>query len=109
LVGGAALVCPSYRESLGRVLFEAWDAGLVPVVWSGSGGAAEAVLASGGGLTYAAQDGASLAQTLRTLLSLAPDARVALIEAGRAWLRSNCDVTAHAGRMMHLFEDARSL
>ena len=31
------LACPSHREPLGRVVFEAWDAGAVPVVFAGAG------------------------------------------------------------------------
>jgi hypothetical protein len=38
-------VCPSHMELLGRVIFEAWDVGAVPVAFSGSGGAAEIVAA----------------------------------------------------------------
>lgn len=109
LVGGSALVCPSHREPLGRVLFEAWDAGLIPLVWSGSGGAAEVVLESGGGLTYPTQDGVSLANTLRTLLDLSPEARAGLVQAGRMWLQSNCDASTHASHMMRIFEGASTL
>ena len=46
----SVLVCPSHREPLGRVIFEAWDAGAVPVVFAGSGGAAEVIEASAGGI-----------------------------------------------------------
>ena len=49
---GDFLACPSQNESLGRVIFEAWDAGLVPLAWKGSGGPAETISASRGGLLY---------------------------------------------------------
>lgn len=46
----SVLVCASHSEPLGRVIFEAWDAGAVPVAFSGSGGTAEIVAAAKGGI-----------------------------------------------------------
>jgi glycosyltransferase involved in cell wall biosynthesis len=87
----AVLACPSLREPLGRVIFEAWDAGAVPVVFAGSGGAAEIVAASGGGLAYETQTAASLAAALTRALTLDAEQASALVSRGRAWVREHCD------------------
>jgi glycosyltransferase involved in cell wall biosynthesis len=87
----SVLVCPSHREPLGRVIFEAWHAGAVPIVFAGSGGAAEIVAASRGGLIYDEQTPEALAGALHDALALGEDARARLIENGRSWMRSHCD------------------
>ena len=85
----SVLACPSHREPLGRVIFEAWDAGAVPVVFAGAGGAPEIVTAANGGLTYKKQTPESLAAALSAALALAPSDRARLVANGRAWMRSN--------------------
>jgi glycosyltransferase involved in cell wall biosynthesis len=85
----SVLACPSHREPLGRVIFEAWDAGAIPVVFEGAGGAPEIVIAADGGLTYEEQTPESLAAALSAALSLAPSDRARLVANGRAWMRSN--------------------
>lgn len=91
LAAASVLVCPSYKEPLGRVIFEAWDAGVLPVVCADSGGAAEAVIAADGGVLYARQDARSLAEAILTALELAPAERERRIENGRSWMKDNCD------------------
>ncbi len=85
----SVLACPSYREGLGRVIFEAWHLGVVPVVFAGAGGAPEIVTAADGGLTYDTQTPESLAAAVSAALALAPSSRAQLIANGRAWMRSN--------------------
>lgn len=96
LEGATALVCPSRYEPLGRVLFEAWQAGTVPIVWAGSGGAAEVVAESGGGLIYDEQTGESLARALSRATALTPEERATLVDCGRRWVRGACGPDAHA-------------
>lgn len=77
----SVLVLPSHREPLGRVIFEAWDAGAVPVVFAGSGGAAEVVEAANGGFMYQEQTPGSL----REVLDRARHGRNRSGEAGEQW------------------------
>jgi glycosyltransferase involved in cell wall biosynthesis len=84
------LACPSHREPLGRVIFEAWDAGAVPVVFAGSGGAAEIVEAADGGVIYDEQSALSLAEALARAISLEQSEVDRLIANGRAWMSANC-------------------
>lgn len=95
LASASVLACPSHREPLGRVILEAWDAGCVPVVYAGSGGAAEIVRASGGGVLYDAQEPACLAAALGSVLAMTPAARAELAARGRAWSRRNCSPAAY--------------
>ncbi|THD77671.1 MAG: glycosyltransferase [Phenylobacterium sp.] len=88
------LAFPSERETLGRVILEAWAAGAVPVVYAGSGGAAEIVLGATGGLVYDVQTPAALAAALKLALELPPPARKRMLENGQAWLGANCSQTA---------------
>ncbi len=90
LASCTVLACPSHREPLGRVVFEAWAAGAVPVVFAGAGGAAEVVAAADGGLIYREQTPACLAEALATALALPPGEAARLIANGRAWLQANC-------------------
>jgi len=84
-------VCPSHREPLGRVVFESWDAGVVPVVFAGSGGAAEIVAAARGGILYDEQKPESLARALREALRLDYEERTRLVNNGRSWMAKNCN------------------
>lgn len=86
----SVLVCPSHREPLGRVIFEAWDAGAVPIVFAGSGGAAEIVAAANGGVIYENQEPECLAEALRDALKLADEEKNRLINNGRLWMAKNC-------------------
>lgn len=93
------LVCASHREPLGRVIFEAWDAGLVPIVFAGSGGAAEIVTAAKGGILYDAQTPESLASALREALDLNANLRNQLVGNGRDWMLQNCDSQKYGAEM----------
>lgn len=105
----AALICPSVVESLGRVIFEAWDAGTIPVAWAGSGGPAEVIEASGAGLLYEEQSGASLAHALQCILDLISPARQQMVDRGRQWLLGNCDPAAYGEKMLALWREAANL
>lgn len=85
------LVCPSHRETLGRVILEAWDSGAVPVVFSGSGGAAEIVSTAEGGIVYEQQEPQCLAKALHEAVNLDPSRMEKLINNGRAWVKENCN------------------
>jgi glycosyltransferase involved in cell wall biosynthesis len=85
------LVCPSIREPLGRVIFEAWDAGCVPLVYVGSGGAAEIVKLSGGGVLYDEPTPDSLATAIKQVLALTPSQQMSLVQVGRDWMKENCN------------------
>lgn len=85
LPGHRFLVLTSAYETLGRVVIEAWEAGLVPIVYARSGGAAEIVAASGGGLIFDDWDASSLASVLAQAMAMPEDARKAVAAAGRTW------------------------
>jgi glycosyltransferase involved in cell wall biosynthesis len=88
LRGHRFLVLTSVYETLGRVVVEGWDAGLVPIVCADSGGAAEIVCASGAGLIFGEWTADALAETLQTAWNMPEHDRVALATAGRAWVQS---------------------
>ena len=91
LLRNCAVLClPSWHETLGRVIFEAWDAGAVPVVFAGSGGAAEVVRAADAGIVYAEQSAQCLADALRRAFELSEEEKFRLVENGRTWLQANC-------------------
>jgi len=94
------LVCPSYRELLGRVILEAWDAGAVPVVFGGSGGAAEVVAAADGGIIYEKQEPRCLADAIQAAIKLDFKEKSRLVHNGRSWMAKNCDARSY-GRAMH--------
>lgn len=104
--GSMGQVCPSHQEPLGRVIFEAWDAGLVPISWSGAGGSAEAITDSKGGMLYDDQDAKSLAVALRTLLGMNTYQRQQMIRKGRGWLRKHCDPEEFSHSMFAVWQDA---
>lgn len=101
----AAQVCPSRGEPLGRVVFEAWDAGTLPVAWAGSGGPAEVIQQSGGGLLFDELNGESLSQTLREVFVMPAEEKMRRIEAGRAWLQQHCDPVAYTRQMLDWWEE----
>ncbi|MGA7713408.1 MAG: glycosyltransferase [Rhizomicrobium sp.] len=102
----SVLVCPSQREGLGRVIFEAWDAGCVPVVFGDGGGPAEIVRASGGGLIYADQTPDSLAAALQRALALDDAEKADLVAAGREWMAKNCHPSDYGIAMSAVLESA---
>lgn len=89
------LVSTSRFEPLGRVVMEAWDAGLVPIVYAGSGGAAEMVRKSGAGLLFEHWDAKSLSLALRTALEMPEEDRRLYIDAGRSWMAQTLDMGSY--------------
>ena len=102
----SVLVCPSHREPLGRVIFEAWDEGCVPIVFAGSGGAAEVVRASGGGIIYESQDPKALAGAIQRALELNQDECKAFVNKGREWLRSKVALNVYGEAIAETFSSA---
>lgn len=100
------LVCPSKYEPLGRVLFEAWDAGIPVIAGAFSGGAAESVKASCGGILFEEWSPASLAESLATAITMDLDAANEMAKAGRAWLTDATDPTRYAANMAGIFDQA---
>lgn len=82
-------VIPSRYESLGRVVMEAWDAGALPICSRDSGGAAEIVTKSGGGLLYDGHDPTALAAAMQTALAMPEADRLARVQHGRNWVVAN--------------------
>jgi glycosyltransferase involved in cell wall biosynthesis len=101
-----AAVCCSHVEPLGRTVLEAWDAAALPIVYAGSGGAAEIIRASGGGLLYDTQDGGSLATAIELACDMEPSTRRRMIERGRSWLRENTNRSNYLSRLTRLWEEA---
>ena len=101
-----ALACPSHREALGRVIFEAWDAGAVPVACVTSAGAAEAIVAANGGILYAEQAPESLARALQATLQLPQKEVARLIGNGRSWMSKHCDPRLYDEAMAKILCDA---
>lgn len=99
----SVLVVPSHREPLGRVIFEAWDTGCVPVAFAGSGGAAEVLLASQGGILYPRQTAEDLAQAIERALTLSTAERSEFIQRGRRWMSERCAPTRYAEGMRDVF------
>jgi glycosyltransferase involved in cell wall biosynthesis len=100
------LVCPSHREPLGRVIFEAWDSGCLPLAFAGSGGAAEVIAASGGGVLYAEQRPQCLAEALGQTLALPKAERDAMLNKGRAWMQEQLSVPRYGQAVTGFFQAA---
>jgi len=105
----SVLACPSHREPLGRVIFEAWDAGAVPVVFAGSGGAAELVSEADGGILYEEQSPHALAQALKTALELDREQVTYLIDNGRSWAAKWCDPKTYGKIVSMILSDPNKL
>ncbi len=99
----SVLVVPSHREPLGRVVFEAWDTGCVPVAFAGSGGAAEVLSASQGGILYLRQTAEDLAQAIERALTLSAAERAGFIQRGRQWMNEHCAPARYAAGMKDVF------
>ena len=102
----SVLVCPSYREPLGRVVLEAWAAGAVPIVFSGSGGAAEIVAAADGGIMYDVQEPRALMRALERALALDHDERTRLLNNGRSWIHEHCDPQSYGQAILKVLSGA---
>jgi glycosyltransferase involved in cell wall biosynthesis len=93
------LVAPSEYESLGRVVIEAWEAGIVPIVYAASGGAAEIVCASGGGLTFPDWTSEALAETMCAALALTNDEYHEMAARGRRWSKEALAIENYRGKL----------
>lgn len=102
----AVMVAPSYREALGRVIFEAWEAGAIPVVFAGSGGAAEIIAAADGGILYVEQTPRALAAALVDALALDQAERIRLTTNGRSWMAKNCDPRRYGRKISAILSGA---
>lgn len=100
------LVCPSAYETLGRVMFEAWDAGIPVVAGAFSGGAAASVKASGGGLLFGEWTPDSLATTLARALMTGTAEADRMANMGRAWLLQATNPTRYAGSLAAILREA---
>ncbi len=88
LAGVDGLIVPGRHESFGLAAAEALAAGR-PVIAADRGGAAELVRRSGGGLTFRAGSAEALAAAVTDFYRLAPPARAALGQRGRAHVRAH--------------------
>jgi glycosyltransferase involved in cell wall biosynthesis len=96
------VICPSHTEPLGRIIFEAWDVGCLPIVGAFSGGAAEIIKISGGGVLYDEQTPESLAKVIKRCLNLSSDEYEAIVDQGRQWLKENCDPEEYSKKMIKI-------
>lgn len=101
-----AQIVPSRQEPLGRVVFEAWDAGIVPIAWKGSGGPAEVISASGAGILFDQQCGDSLADAMLQVMRMSIEERRQKVEKGRSWVRENCDPEYYTAVLFEIFSKA---
>jgi glycosyltransferase involved in cell wall biosynthesis len=102
-----ALVCLPRRGAPSRVIFEAWDAGAVPIVWANSGGA-EIVTAADAGIVYDEGTPQALAAAIRDALHLNRKEIVRLVANGRAWLGGTCDAKRYGAAVTVILRAACS-
>lgn len=88
------VVCSDY-ESFGRVVVEALQAGALPVASTQSGGPAEIISRSGGGLLYEGQTPEAITEALTDAIGLGITERQIIIEKGRAWVRERLSIPAY--------------
>jgi glycosyltransferase involved in cell wall biosynthesis len=101
-----AMVLPSDFEALGRVVFEAWDAGAIPIAWRGSGGPAESIGRADGGVLYSDQTPEALAAAMFEAATLDEKRRMDMIDNGLKWLQENCAPESHAHSIINVWIDA---
>lgn len=101
-----SLVAPSDNEPLGRSILEAWNAGILPIVYSGSGGSAEIVTRSGGGITYDEQTPEALAAAMMVSVQLGNNEYAKMVDRGREWTRQNCSAETYTNSLLSVFEEA---
>ena len=100
-----AWLCPSRRDPFPRVMLSAVDAGMFPIAWSGSGGPAEFIEASGGGILYHEQTACGLAQAMNQAMNLTPQERTQLVERGRAFVADRCNPVNNAQATLKVWRD----
>ena len=86
---------PSHYEPLGRVVYEAWEAGAMPLCSRDCGGAAEMLAASQGGVLYDGHQPEAVAGALREANALSKTERCIRIDKGRQWARENLSLAAY--------------
>lgn len=104
LVRYHSVVIPSHVEPLGRVIFEAWNSYCIPIAGKFSGGAAEIISASQGGILYDDDDPSSIALAIQKSFELSDHDREEMIGRGRSWMKSNCDIDVYTQRLYDLLE-----
>jgi glycosyltransferase involved in cell wall biosynthesis len=102
-----ALICPPDHGAPSRVMFEAWDAGAVPIVWAKSG-SAEIVTAADAGILYDESTPQALAGAIRDTLHLDREEMARLIGNGRAWLAENCDARRYGAVIARILRETCS-
>ena len=101
----AAFICiPSEYEPLGRIVFEAWDRGVVPICSSKSGGVSEAISASKGGILYGENSAENIAATIISAQSLSGSEHQQLVANGRAWAAANASLSDYARKFDTIIE-----
>ena len=100
-----ALVCPPDHGAPSRVMFEAWDAGAVPIVCAKSGGA-QIVTAADAGIVYDEGTPQALAAAMRETLHLDREEIARLVRNGRAWLAGNCDAERYGAAIARILREA---
>ncbi len=94
--GCVGWLCPSRFDPFPRVMLSSIDSGSFPIGWTGSGGPAEFISASGGGLLYEDTSPESIASAMKQAMSLSAEERRALVEGGRKFIREHCDPVRNA-------------
>ena len=75
----------------------------MPVAFAGSGGAAEVLSASQGGILYLRQTAEDLAQAIERALTLSAAERAGFIQRGRQWMNEHCAPARYAAGMKDVF------
>ncbi|MDA8988726.1 glycosyltransferase family 4 protein [bacterium] len=99
------MAVPSEYEPLGRVILEAWESGVVPVVPATSGGAAEVIRESRGGVLARDRSPEELSQAIHLTFSLSDEERGEMVDRGRRWVREHLSVEAYRGRLTGILYD----
>lgn len=100
------VIFPSIKEPLGRVIFEAWDAGTIPVASSLSGGSAEIIEKSLGGFLFDTPSAAGLAAAIKKVIALSPREIRETARRGRAWAESACNPHQYAEKINRVWQEA---
>lgn len=82
---------------------------MVPIVFAGSGGAAEIVTAAEGGIIYEKQKPECLAKALRDTLELGREEKVYLINNGRSWMAEKCSPQICGQTIFNIFSSVCDL
>ncbi len=93
------LVIASQYETLGRTVPEAWNAGCIPICPAQSGGPAEILRLSGGGILYNRDEPGSLQTAMRSALDLDAQARAHMLENGLAFAQSQFSIGEYRSRL----------